>query len=785
VERTFGVEIHRFERNGEAHFGSVKTVLIPAALSNVVAGLKGLDDFRPKPLSLERPQCGSGSLHTLAPDDFATIYDVKPLYRAGIDGSGQTVAVVGDTAIDLADIKKFRAKYNLPGSDPVVTLVPLLGDPGTSSSDLIEAALDLEWVQAVARNATVQYVYSVDPSNAIAYVIDQKLASVISSSYGWGCEKQDAADAEWFEELAQPAAVEGITWVNAAGDAGAGDCDGDGALVAQDGKSVDLPASVPEVVAVGGTQFDDAAGGYWAKSNTATGASALSYIPEQVWNTIAEQSSLWAGGGGSSISFPKPSWQVAPGVPDDGARDVPDISLAASPYSGYNIISGGKSYVVGGTSGAAPAFAGIVALLNQYLMKIGAIGQSRLGNINPGLYAAATSNPSAFHDIAAGDNKVICVAGSPDCVDGTFGFTAGAGYDAASGLGSPDANNLVAAWAASVPSGSMPALSVDANPVYERKTSSGNPWISFLTVAEEGGIATTLTDFQIDGVSYASQIPAMFGSATLPAFGSLIANVSTSGLTTPHTRVFTLSGADAGGRKWTRTISVQYMGLPPKPTISAGANGASFQQAFAPGMVLSLFGSNLATGTQTAGVLPLTSWLSGTLVTVNNQPAPLYYVSPGQVNLQIPYETQPGPTILTVYSGEFNGSFEIQVKATAPGIFTTATGAPVPSSGGHPGQEVALFITGDGQVAPLLPNGYAPYTVPLPAPIAPVTVTIGGSAAPVRFASIPWGLVGVTQINITVPQVPAGPQPLVVKIGENLSQTATFSVTSCSGPCIQ
>ena len=277
----------------------------------------------------------------------------------------------------------------------------------------------------------------------------------------------------------------------------------------------------------------------------------------------------------------------------------------------------------------------------------------------------------------------------------------------------------------------------------------------------------------------------MFGSASLPAFGSLIANVSTSGLTPPHTRVFTLSGGDAGGRKWTRTFSVQYMGLAPKPAVSAATNGASFQQAFAPGMVLSLFGSNLATGTQSAGVLPLTSWLSGALVTVNNQPAPLYYVSPGQVNLQIPYETPPGPTILTVYSGEFSGSFEIQVKATAPGIFTTANGEPVPTAGGYPGQEMALFITGAGTVTPALLTGDAPYTQPLPAPVAPVTVSVGGVSAPVQFAGTPWGLVGVTQINFTVPQVSAGPQPLVVKVGDNQSQTATFTVTSCSGSCIQ
>jgi uncharacterized protein (TIGR03437 family) len=172
-------------------------------------------------------------------------------------------------------------------------------------------------------------------------------------------------------------------------------------------------------------------------------------------------------------------------------------------------------------------------------------------------------------------------------------------------------------------------------------------------------------------------------------------------------------------------------------------------------------------------------------VAVNNEPAPLYYVSPGQVNLQIPYATPPGPATLTVYSGEFSTKFNIQVAATAPGIFTDANGDPVPSAGGYPGQELALYITGAGEVTPGVPTGYAPYTVPLPAPVAPITVSIGGAPAPVLFAGVPWGLVGVTQINFTVPQVPAGPQPLVVKVGDNPSQTATFAVTSCSGICIQ
>lgn len=188
------------------------------------------------------------------------------------------------------------------------------------------------------------------------------------------------------------------------------------------GLAVDFPASIPEVTAVGGTEFNEGSGNYWSNTNSSTLASASSYIPEIAWNDTAEVGHLAASGGGASTFYPKPPWQTGPGVPNDGARDVPDVSMAASPYhDGYVAIEAGQAGIccVGGTSAATPVFAGIVALLNQYL------GSNGQGNINPNLYRLAQTN--VFYDIVAGSNIVPCVVGSSNCTTGSFGYDAGIG----------------------------------------------------------------------------------------------------------------------------------------------------------------------------------------------------------------------------------------------------------------------------------------------------------------------------------------------------------------------
>jgi hypothetical protein len=154
----------------------------------------------------------------------------------------------------------------------------------------------------------------------------------------------------------------------------------------------------------------------------------------------------WASGGGASEFFKKPSWQTGPGVPDDGKRDVPDVALTASfLYDPYLLVYRGALAYGGGTSASAPAFAGMPVLLNHYLVARGAQRKAGLGNLNQMLYALAQTSPEAFHDITSGNNMVECQVGSPDCTSEFIGYSAGAGFDLATGLGSVDLANLAGA----------------------------------------------------------------------------------------------------------------------------------------------------------------------------------------------------------------------------------------------------------------------------------------------------------------------------------------------------
>jgi subtilase family serine protease len=439
AETAFHTEIHRYLRGGKSHFANASDLSIPVALAGVVLGLDGLDDF-----TEEHPDATSPSgVHTLAPDDLATIYDIASLYQAGIDGTGQNIAIAGSTDFDasaLADVAAFRAKYNLPPKVPQVVLDTDYPDPGVVSGSLGEAHLDVEWSGAVARNAQIVYVYSGSYIHALTYIVDNNLAPVVSMSANDGCEAQNtSANATFYQGIARQANTQGMTWVISGGDAGPAACDANGATLAVGGLATRFPATIPEVTAVGGTEFDEQGGTYWSATNTANGASALSYIPEMVWNDALALKLLWAGGGGTSIFFAKPAWQFGPGVPNDGARDVPDLAMAASiSHDGYNVINGGAAAINGGTSASAPVFAGVVALLNQYVVSKGVQSKPGLGNINPSLYRLARAGTGAFHDITMGSNIVPCGVGTPNCPTGTMGFSAGPGYDLASGLGSVD-----------------------------------------------------------------------------------------------------------------------------------------------------------------------------------------------------------------------------------------------------------------------------------------------------------------------------------------------------------
>lgn len=452
AERAFHTELHNYLVNGQMRYSNASAPGVPAALATVVLGIRGLNNFRPKAhlsrIRSVRPnpnftsdQTGS---HFLAAEDFATIYNVQGLYDAGFDGTGQKLAIVGQTAINAGDTEAFRSASGLAKNDPQLLLVPGSGTSATCSGDIDEANLDVEWSGAVAKNASVVFVYvgvdkgktcnttSQNVFDALQYAIDNNVAPVISTSYGFCETGLGASTLNALQSWVQQANAQGQTVVAASGDDGAADCDGgtptNPSTSATQGLMVDAPASIPEVTGVGGTEFNadvNSPATYWKATNDAGNGSAISYIPETSWNDttrdIANGGTFSASGGGASALFSKPTWQTGAGVPKDGKRDVPDIALNASAdHDGYLLCSqgnctngfrnsAGNLSLVGGTSVGAPTFAGIVALINQSTKSGGQ------GNINPTLYSLAASTPAAFHDITTGNNDVPCTVGTPGC----------------------------------------------------------------------------------------------------------------------------------------------------------------------------------------------------------------------------------------------------------------------------------------------------------------------------------------------------------------------------------
>ena len=782
IGSAFRIEIHRYQVGGEPHYANTAGPAIPVAFQGVVLAIHGLHDFRWKPmlrLNAQPRDTLSDGTHVLVPDDIATIYDIAPLYKAGIDGTGQKLAVMGQTEIQLSDIEQFRSFFKLPVNDPTTMLVPGTQNPGISQNDLGEADLDLELSGAVARNATIFFVYTANVMDALQYAIDQNLAPVISISYG-DCELDTgSAGAQTLASWATQANAQGQTIFAPSGDAGAADCFGigDGPSI-DNALSVDLPAALPQVTGVGGTEFNEGSGSYWNLKNTGSQASALSYIPETSWNDSAINGTPSASGGGASAFFSKPSWQTGAGVPADGARDVPDVSLSASPdQDGYRIYTGGSLQIIGGTSVGPPQFAGITALLSQYLVANGFQSNPGLGNINPSLYALAPVT-GVFHDITTGNNIVVPCAGQRGCTASPIGYNATVGYDRVTGLGTPDVYNLVTAWhGGSLTSRESVAMKLAAS--VGSVTFSGTTVLTAAVTSPNGGTPTGAVAFSTGAYS--------LGTATLSGSGaSAVATLTLSGvqLAVGANSVTASYGGDTSYFGETATASVTVTSpTNGAPSIGGLANAASYAQAFAPGGILSVFGARLTPATASALAVPLPNMLAGTWATINGIPAPLYYVSDTQLNIQIPYEVpaNSSATLKVDNNGE-SVFYNFNVAAAAPGIFTFEGGAPVPFTTAAPGQVLTLYITGAGAVSPSVSTGATPAAgtslADLPAPVGTVTVTVGGVNAALDFVGIPTWSVGVVQINYTVPSnVPLGSQPVLVSVGGIQSTAAQLTIT--------
>ena len=525
VRAAFHTTIHKYIVNGEQHWANASDPQIPAALTPAIAGIDSLYDFRKKAmnnyvgqysektkqLTRAKPDftyvCGNGQeCYGVVPYDFATIYDVLPLWNSGINGTGQTIAIVARTNINPQDATDFWQLFGVTVPANKLNIILNGVDPGING-DEAEADIDVQWSGAVAPQATIDFVtsQSTEATDGVdlsaLYIIDNNLAPVMSESYG-ECELGlGTAGNQFYYVLWEQAAAQGISAFVSSGDNGAAGCD-DPSGPAKYGLNVNGLASTPFNAAVGGTDFNQYMTWttYWnSTNNPTTQESAKGYIPETTWNdsctnglaitlgygTTAEQAcnnpnliakgSLNSTGGSGGPSncvvnsqtvgsctqgYAKPSWQSGAGVPNDSRRDLPDISLFASNgfLGSFYVIcqqdqTGGVCDVndfvgYGGTSVASPSFAGIMSLVNQ---KIGE-PQGVPGFV---LYKLATKQANAFRDVPPGSTIAMpCDSGSPNCTVSNAGdsygvlsgYNTGSAYDLATGLGSVDAANLVNDW---------------------------------------------------------------------------------------------------------------------------------------------------------------------------------------------------------------------------------------------------------------------------------------------------------------------------------------------------
>jgi subtilase family serine protease len=574
VKDTFHTEIHRYLVNGVEHMGNAQDPQIPAALAGVVGGVVSLHDFRRASQSrartefsvglAARPQYTSGSTHYMFPADWATIYDLNPLYSEGTKGRGASIAIVGRSNINLSDVASFRSAAGLTANNPTVILVG--ANPGLVSGDQDESTLDVEWSGAIAPAATVEFVVGKSTQAtdgvdlAAQYIVNHATAPVMSTSYG-SCE-QDMGSTElaFYNALWEQAASQGMSAFVSSGDSGASGCDLSSAASGT-GKGVNGLCSSPYSTCVGGTEFNEGSNtaNYWSATNSASYESALSYIPEEVWNESGSDngSGLWASGGGASLVYAEPSWQkgVSGTSATNGMRAVPDVAMAAAGHDGYIIYENGSFWAISGTSAASPAFAGLMALVVQ------ARGGSGLGNANAGLYPLVNAAHNPFHATPSGNNGVPGVAG----------FAASGGtYNLATGLGSVDGALLVSAWGTGATSGSADfALTASAASGVVQVGKTGT---FTLSVAESGGgkNAVALTSNAPAGVT-ASISPTSITPGT-----TATVTIAVGPTAAPGAQTITLTGTDSSGtQNATYALTVTQ---PPTLALTAAANSVAVVQ---------------------------------------------------------------------------------------------------------------------------------------------------------------------------------------------------------------
>ncbi|HZR39297.1 MAG TPA: S53 family peptidase, partial [Ktedonobacteraceae bacterium] len=435
AQAAFGAKINNYQLGARQFYANESAPTIPDTLASLITSIGGMDNsVRLRPLTHRAPLASSG----YGPTDLAGAYDATVLNQSGIQGNNQNVAVFELDGYQSSDIDQYLSTYHL--AHPNISNVLVDGFDGSAGAGAIEVELDIEVVAAMAPGAT-QIVYegpntTQGVNDTYNRIVTDNSAQIATISWG-ECEAQSGtAELQTLDTIFKQAAAQGMTMFAAAGDSGAYDCN-------DNNLAVDSPAGDPYITGVGGTNLQINNGAYGSES---------------VWSnaTDTQRSPNGSGGGGGISSFfAQPSWQTGPGVNNsysNGNREVPDVSANADPQTGYAVyctVSAAGcpttgNVVVGGTSAAAPLWAGSAALINEYLQKQ---GKDRMGFASPQLYGIANSQQpyAPFHDVTSGNN---------------LHYPATANYDLASGLGTPDIYNI----ARDIAGGNIPVPSPTPTP---------------------------------------------------------------------------------------------------------------------------------------------------------------------------------------------------------------------------------------------------------------------------------------------------------------------------------
>jgi subtilase family serine protease len=568
IARAFDASIETVRISGDtldAHFTSRAS--LPQAIAKSVSAVSGLSSVTPETTSLRRNATtakavatagtcvSAGSSSGTTPNSVggytvqqqAALYGLSTAWAAGDTGAGQTIGVYELSSFDTSDVDTYLSCYALT---PTIDTVNVDGGPSTNDNAgdaPDEATLDVEEAAALAPGATIEVYQGTQsgagPTDIYSEIASQDTATIVTTSWGI-CEADTDGSAQTEQPIFEEMAAQGQTMVAAAGDEGSSDCEGvQGASTSA--AAVDDPASQPYVTGVGGLTV----------SNT-------SPLAESVWNDDCTSQNCGASGGGSSTTWSRPSWQVAPGIntASQTMRMVPDLAVMGDPATGFiqyytgtgtgfcrHSCSGGWG-AIGGTSIGAPLVSSLIAVAAQ------ACGVGRLGFVNPALYAMASTG---YVDVTSGNNDLL----------GVGVFNAGVGYDMASGLGSPNGTAFLSglcpaafssaksSFAISSPTGVVttdgPTISATL------RNASGAPLANASVQVSASAPAGTLS---IDGVASTSSAGSASTSVTTNASGVASFSVGSS-----LAQAVDVTVAFSGQSIYTTTITYSLVAATTKP----------------------------------------------------------------------------------------------------------------------------------------------------------------------------------------------------------------------------